>query len=125
MGECDRDRLEGELMSFESSLRVVYPQWKQVIQTRHYNLEPSFKKQEKRYLCSSELDGITFTELVEDIEKGQVKIDWSVRSDTAKELEGVYFCIEFPEKEFMNGLLEFRDPVSETPGINILTYSLV
>jgi len=110
-------RINGELMAFESSLRLVKSQWKEIRQTRHYGLEPSFKVQENRYICSSELDGIAFTEIVEDMGSGQARIKWSIRSDTVKELEGIYFCIEFPENEFTDGMLEFNSLTSETPGI--------
>lgn len=91
-------RVDGQLMEFESSLRIVEKDWKSYSQTAKERQRPKYHREDQKQTVTTEIGRIKFTEIVEDCGKGcaTVKINTVAEKDTLT--EGVFFCIDLPEK---------------------------
>lgn len=96
-GNINGIRLNGQLVPFETSLRIQTQANGPMVQSRHYGLDPSFKNQQGRYLCNTQLEGIAFSQVVENDGQGKVRVFWKLNALEAKSFQGIYFCIEVPE----------------------------
>ncbi len=101
-------RVQGELMSFESSLRVVGNQWSSVTATGKEQQSPKFSRDSIGWqVVSTKLGGISFTERVIDISKNEaaVAIKFSSARDTS--VLGLFFCISLPLDDYGQGTISF------------------
>jgi len=97
-------RVEGQLMEFESSLRVVDKDW------QHINATARERQ---------------ITQIVEDIEKGSAKVTVTVTSEADTTLEGVFFSIYLPDHLYSDGKIRAKNTASSeksnTPLASILS----
>jgi hypothetical protein len=101
-------RVQGELMGFESSLRVVGNQWSSVTATGREKQNPKFSRDSiGRQVVITRLGSIALTETVTDLNNGKagVNIKFLTASDTA--ITGVFICISISLKEYHQATLRF------------------
>jgi len=111
-------RVEGQLMEFESSLRLVGKDWAGYTMTAKERQHPQYYREGNRQTVTTGFGGsygfrsrrgpdIVFKQVVEDVEKGEVsiKINTSVNVDTV--IQGIYYCIDLPSRYYSDGNLQF------------------
>ncbi|MBN1819319.1 MAG: hypothetical protein JXR31_07915 [Prolixibacteraceae bacterium] len=111
-------RVDGQLMEFESSLRLVSPCWSEITVTGKEKQQPLFDREGNIQTIKTGFGGqsgfrsrtepqISFIQTVEDISKNtiSVKLKTEVSVDTL--IQGIYFCIDLPAKYYSNGTLKF------------------
>ena len=99
-------RVEGELMSFESSLRVVGNQWSSVTATGKEHQSPKYSRDSiGRQVVDTKLGGISFNEKVIDISKEEAAV--AIRFSSARDTSvlGLFFCISLPLAEYAQGTI--------------------
>jgi len=100
-------RVDGELMEFESSLRVVDKDWTIIQSTgKEKQNRPQYTRDGQSQIVKTSIEKITFEQRVEDKTQGMASVSLMMRSDTAKKAEGVYFAIELPEKRYAEGTIQ-------------------
>jgi hypothetical protein len=100
-------RVNGQLMEFESSIRVVEKGWQHIDATGKERRRTFYDRQDDSQKVTSSIGGIDFTELVKENGKGSaiVTIQLTAVKDTL--VEGTFFCIELPEVHFGKSTLIF------------------
>jgi hypothetical protein len=98
-------RVQGELMGFESSLRVVGKQWTSINATGKEQQSPKFSRDSGSQVVVTRLGNIQFTEKITDAGQGIARV--SVRTVAASDttLTGAFFCISLSYKEYGGGTL--------------------
>jgi hypothetical protein len=90
-------RIDGQLIDFESSIRVIGKDNSFVHATgKERQRRPQYIRNEATQTVTTEIDGIRFTETVTDLSKGKVRVTIDLQSDTTLNLDGVYFHLQQP-----------------------------
>lgn len=90
-------RIEGQLIDFESSIRVVGKNHSFVHATgKERQWRPQYTRNGATQTVNTEIDGIRITEAVTDLAKGKVRVTIDLQSDTTLNLDGVYFHLYQP-----------------------------
>jgi hypothetical protein len=88
-------RIDGQLIDFESSIRVVGKGNSFVHATgKERQRRPQYIRNGTAQTVTTEVDGIRFTETVTDLSKGKVRVTIDLQSDTTLNLDGVYFHLQ-------------------------------
>ncbi|MDR2810555.1 MAG: hypothetical protein LBB84_08405 [Tannerellaceae bacterium] len=115
-------RVEGQLMEFESSFRVVENGWTSMDFTGRERQPTRFGREGQIQTVQSSVKGIRFEQSVEDKSKGVAAVSLACQSDTTRDVEGVYYCFAFPEKPYAAGTAQIvnrRKVVVTAPGRQI------
>ncbi len=106
-GNISGIRVQGELMGFETSLRVAGNGWTNIRSTGKEQQNPKFSRDGSRRIVNTRLGSISFTESVTDLGPGEdsVTVRFLAATDTA--ITGIFFCIHIPLKEYNGGTLRF------------------
>ncbi len=114
-------RVDGELMEFESSLRVIYKDWSTVkftgkeLQSRP---SPNFHRDGKSQIVKTTIDKVRFEQTVVDTNRGVVDVSFNVTSDTTWQINGLYFCMDLPAR-YANGTIQIGSSKVSIAGLNI------
>jgi hypothetical protein len=101
-------RVQGELMKFESSLRVVGNQWSSVTSTGREQQSPKFSRDSiGRQVVVTRLGSIALTETVTDFSNGKASVNIKFISPSDTTVTGVFLCISISLKESGNATLRF------------------
>jgi hypothetical protein len=106
-------RLEGQLMEFESSLRVVAKDWLWLNATGKERQQPRFTRDNKTQTVNTSIDGIHFTEAVQETATGSAIISIKTNSSDDTLVEGVFICFELPAKFFAGATGQFTGASSK------------
>jgi hypothetical protein len=96
-------RVDGELMEFESSFRVVEKDWSAIDFTGRERHATQYGRESAAHVVKSSVQRILFEQRVEDLGEGVAAVSLSYASDTARRIEGVYYSFALPEKRYANG----------------------
>jgi len=98
-------RVEGQLMEFESSIRVVARDWTRIVATGKERQRPKYDREGDTQSVSTDFGGFRFSQEVKENGTGSsiVKIMCTADKDTV--ITGVYFCIDLPAKYYSTGTL--------------------
>ena len=107
-------RIDGELMKFETSLRIIKKDWLDVYKTAKEEQNPSFSRLGLTAKVTSKLDNLSFIETVKDSSEGIVNINYEITPDSNITMLGAYFCIELPNDEYLNPKIDFISQVEKT-----------
>jgi len=101
-------RVEGQLMEFESSLRVVAKDWTRINATGKERQRPKYDREGETQSVSTDFGGFRFSQEVKENGTGSaiVKIICSADRDTV--INGTYFCIDLPAKYYSSGTLRIN-----------------
>ncbi len=110
-GNLEGIRIEGHLMEFETSMRVVGPGWERIDATgKEKQPRPRYSRKGNLQMVETRIDSLFFTASFEEKETGlaSVTVDFLSRADTS--ITGVYFCITVPSDDFSGAILEVINP---------------
>lgn len=98
-------RSEGELIDFESSLRVGVPGSNIEVTGRERQQNVRYRREGQTQIVDIPLHGAHFHQEVTDVDQQHVRIRWTAVADTTLN-EGAYFCMEFTPKYYANAKIE-------------------
>ncbi len=107
-------RIQGELMKFESGIRVVGNQWSSASATGREQQSPSFKRVDSQQIVNTKIGSISFTEIVTDEGQGKVSVNIHFVSNTDTTIRGVFFCVSLPMQDYKQGTLSLTPEKSIT-----------
>ena len=103
-------RIDGHLMEFESSLRVVPENGENETRTAKEQQRPNYLHKGDHEVITTNIDSIYFHEVIRDLGNGQVSVDVEVTAHDDTTLTGVYFSVELPAGDYPFGSFRFIDP---------------
>lgn len=103
-------RIDGQLMEFETSLLVVEKGWENFNKTDKEKQRPIYNRVGLQQIVTTKIEGISFKETINESDNGTVNVNIETSSETDTLLEGVFFCIELPEKYYSTASLQFTKP---------------
>lgn len=103
-------RVDGHLMEFETSLRVVAADWSTFSATGKERQRPGYERRGDEQHISTRIDSLFLDEVVEDLGEGRalVTVDVTSRADTS--IAGAYFTVILAGNEFSDGSIQIIDP---------------
>ncbi|MEO8763701.1 MAG: hypothetical protein ABI416_05410 [Ginsengibacter sp.] len=93
-------RVGGELVGFESSLNVIDKDWSRIKATGKERQKPEYVRDGNQQKVTTKIDRVNFTEIVEDVKVGTVKVTVQLSTDSAMKMEGLFFGIALPLKDY-------------------------
>jgi len=101
-------RVEGQLMEFESSIRVVARDWKRIVATGKEKQRPKYDREGETQSVSTEFGGFRFSQEVKENGTGSSIVKIMCTSDRDTVINGIYFCIDLPAKYYSAGTLRIN-----------------
>ncbi|NLZ94486.1 MAG: hypothetical protein GX921_01515 [Bacteroidales bacterium] len=90
-------RIDGQLIDFESSIVVVGKDKSFEHSTgKERQVRPQYFRDGQVQTVTTEIDDISFTQVVTDLSKGKARVEINLQSDTTLNLDGVYLRIQQP-----------------------------
>lgn len=99
-------RLDGELVEFESSLRVGNPQGSMEITGKERQNYPSYHRDGNCQEVTTPVRGVMLRQQVRDISRGEVEVSLSAESDTTLKDQQVYLCFELPASRYGSVIID-------------------
>lgn len=97
-------RLDGDLIAFESTLRVGVPGGKMESTGRERQSRIKYHRDGLSQIVDIPMHGAHFSQTVTDVDKSTVKLSWTAVADEDL-AEGAYFCIDFPADGYSGAVL--------------------
>lgn len=105
-GNLSGIRIDGQLMAFETSIRVVKPDWNGYSQTSKNLQRPQYSRQGSRQVIATRLDDLLIWEVVEDGGRGIAKVSLKLKAEADIPTAGAYFAIELPVADYAGGSVQ-------------------
>jgi hypothetical protein len=105
-------RIDGQLMDFETSLRIIGKDWAAIRYSAKEKQQPHYSRSGNKQLVSTRLDSMYFTEQVEDLEVGKAKVDIRLVSHADTLITGAFFSVELPSDAFSDSSVQLIEPGS-------------
>ena len=99
-------KIEGQLLPFETSIQVIGKNRNFVKATGKEKQRPHFTRNGNQQIVTTNIDSIYFTEKVEDVGRGNIKMIVSLTAKADEELEGIFLCLSLPENFNINGTMQ-------------------
>ena len=101
-------RVEGQLMEFGTSLRLVGEDWSEVRKTAKEQQLPAYRREGKKQIVTTRFDSLYIRETIEDKEPGvaTAEVQFTAKADTT--IAGAYFTIELPAKYYSGATLKLK-----------------
>jgi hypothetical protein len=99
-------RVEGQLIEFESSFRVVETGWIDQDFTGRERQTTQYSRSGQAQTVKSSVKRVFFEQTVEDKGKGIASVSLTYNSDTTRKVEGVYYGFELPAKRYASGTVK-------------------
>ncbi|AHM60372.1 hypothetical protein D770_10575 [Flammeovirgaceae bacterium 311] len=109
-GNINGIRLQGQLMEFETSLRVVGQDWSQIRATGKEQQLPKYRREGDRQIVTTSIDSLFFTQEVEETGPGSARVQLALNSRADTSLTGVFFSIALPAAQYAEGSVQLIDP---------------
>lgn len=100
-------RMDGELVDFESTLRVGNPDGYMEATGRERQDNVRYHREGCTQIVSIPLHGAHFTQKVTDIDRQTVHIDWTAEAEDNLD-EGAYFCMNFSGDNYADASFSIR-----------------
>ncbi len=102
-------RVDGQLMEFESSLRVVSVDWTDITSTGREKQRPKYDRDGNMQIVSTRIGTISFSQIVEDTGNGIAKVKVKATSEADTTIEGAYFSVRLPASIYSDGEIRFKN----------------
>ncbi len=103
-------RVDGQLMEFESSFRIVDKDLNVLSMTgKERQFSPQYSRDGQKQTVKTVVDNIRFEQVVSDRMKGVADISLQVNSDTTRKAVAAYLCFEFPSGRYGGGTIIVGD----------------
>ncbi len=99
-------RVDGQLMKFESSLRIVENNWATVKATAMERQRPKYMRDSSKQIITTKIDSVSFTETVEDIKAGSANVAVQVSSNSSFNADGIFFVAALPLDEYITAVVK-------------------
>ncbi|HYW35003.1 MAG TPA: hypothetical protein VE868_06320 [Balneolaceae bacterium] len=104
-------RIDGQLMKFETSLRVVGDSGSTIAQTAKERQTPSYTKNGNKQIIKTRLDSIKMEEVVKSKNMHTARVVLRFTADTTDtSAKGAYFCINLPGSRYSGGMAKLVRP---------------
>lgn len=100
-------RMEGELIDFESTLRVGNPDGYMEATGRERQNNVRYHREGDTQIVSIPLHGAHFTQNITDIDHQTVRMEWTAEADETLD-EGAYFCLSFSGDNYSDALFSIK-----------------
>lgn len=97
-------RISGQLMKFESSLRLVENDWSTIKATAMERQMPKYMRDGNRQIITTKIDSVNFTEIVEDTKAGSANVDVQLSSNASFNADGVFFAVALPLGDYVTAI---------------------
>lgn len=94
-GNLEGIRINGQLIPFESSVRLVYPGGSPVISTAKEKQRPRYTRSGDIRVINTQIDSLGIQEEVQDLSPGSASVRITCTAKADMKLQGVYFYIRF------------------------------
>jgi O-glycosyl hydrolase len=101
-------RVEGQLMEFETSLRVVGKDWNKINATGRERQHPRYDREGAIQTINTDIGGFKFTETVKENGSGSAIVNVTAISGKDTVLSGVFFCIDIPSEYYSNATIRLN-----------------
>ena len=105
-------RMDGELVDFESTLRVGNPDGYIEATGRERQNNVQYRREGTSQIVNIPLHGAHFTQKVTDIDHQTVKLEWEAEADENLD-EGAYFCLTFNGDNYTDASFKIRSSFPE------------
>ena len=107
-GNLSGIRVEGQLMEFETSLRMVGNDWVSMLATDKEKQRPKYQRAGDTQTVITELGGVQLTQQVKEMGVGSTLVNLSafVQRDTL--VDGIYFCLDLPERYYSDATIRLN-----------------
>ncbi len=113
-------RVEGQLMEFESSVRIVEEGWANYSSTGKEKQQPKYDRDGLKQTITTGMKGFRISEVVEESGKGMASVSLKTTALVDTLIEGVFFCIELPENYYSDSKIKFvKGSPATRSGINL------
>jgi hypothetical protein len=133
-GNLNGIRVDGQLMEFKTSLRVVRSDSSKFNETakERQRQRHRYSRSGNTQTLSALLEPLSFTQMIEETSRGMttIAVQCSVKADT--NIAGAFFCIELPGTEYSGGKVQLIKPkppaateisLAATPSTSQLEYA--
>lgn len=98
-------RIDGQLMKFQTSLRVVGSKWNGILYTAKEHQKPHYSMNGKKQIIDTQLGTIKIHEIITNTGRGRAKINVTFIPQVDTSITGAYFCIGLPESNYMGSTI--------------------
>ena len=112
-------RVDGQLMKFETNLRVVGKNWSNILQTAKERQNPTYSRIGNKRTIKTKLGSLNISETVTDEGTGLASINVKYTSDADTNIAGAYFCITLPGSNYIGGSAHLIKPESSKSKIEL------
>ena len=99
-------RVEGQLMKFESSIRIVGKGWKSFSMTAMEKQHPKYERYGQRQIVTTAIDSMRLIETIEDKGNGIINLNVNTIADRDTSIEGIFLCFDLPEKNYSDATIK-------------------
>jgi len=100
-------RMDGQLMEFESSLRVVEKGWLHFNATGREKQQPKYDREGMKQTVSTSIRGFRFIETIEECGKGCAVVSVKTTAEADTLVEGVFFCVSLKNEYYSDATVRF------------------
>ena len=104
-------RVGGQLIGFESSLRVLDNGWSNIQSTARERQKPNYKRIGNKQIIETKIDSINFSESVEDGKDGSATVDVKVSSKRILEKDKLFFVVSLPLVDYNIAIIDQKNGV--------------
>lgn len=103
-------RVDNQLMTFETSMSVVTPDWSKIWRTAKERQQTRFTREGNKKIFSYRVDSLFFTKTMEGTGPGMatVSVEFTSRADTT--IGSAFFRIDLPHEYYAEGSVQLIDP---------------
>ncbi|WP_179415015.1 hypothetical protein HDF19_07240 [Mucilaginibacter sp. E4BP6] len=105
-GNINGIRSHGQLLEFETSLKVTGKDGRHSKATAMERQRPHYTRQGSTQTVNTNIDSLYFKETVADKWGGKIKVTVQVKSTVDTVVQSVQFCLKLPAKSYPDGKLE-------------------
>jgi O-glycosyl hydrolase len=95
-------RIDGELIEFETSFRIVEKDRAYVFVSGRERAQTAFRREGGKAVVQSGAMWVKYGETVEDAARGKAVVNLTFIPDSTRQVEGVYYCFDLPKKRYAN-----------------------
>ncbi|WP_091372477.1 glycoside hydrolase [Mucilaginibacter mallensis] len=101
-------RQQGQLFDFQTSLNVVAKGGSNTSSTAKEAQRPHYVRDGNKQIVTTNIDSLYFKETVTDEAEGKITVNVKVNAKKDTAVDGVYFCISLPDKDYGSGELNLE-----------------
>jgi hypothetical protein len=102
-------RVEGQLMEFETSLKVADKDWNSINSTGRERQRPKYNRTGDTQTVNTEFAGFKFVQEANENGPGCARVDLTVTAEKDTAIGGVYFCLSLPAEYYSDGTISLNN----------------